>query len=73
MDKVVNIEERLIPQKFVVLPVSYASELFARSCRECFFCTLADTHSSYNKGQCSFNDKECRFITCEDWEDYLNE
>lgn len=73
MDKVVKIEEGLIPQKFVVLPVSYASELFARSCRECFFCTLADTHSNYNKGQCPFNDKECRFITREDWEDYLNE
>lgn len=70
MDKVFKIEDRLIPQKFVELPVSYAAELFARSCRECFLCTL---HSSHNKGQCPFNDKECRFITREDWEDYLNE
>lgn len=73
MDKVVKVEERLVPQKFVELPVSYAAELFSRSCRECFFCTLAYQHSSYNKGQCPFNDKECRSITSEDWEAYLNE
>lgn len=36
MDKVVKVEERLVPQKFAELPVSYAAELFARSCRECF-------------------------------------
>lgn len=73
MDKVVKVEERLVPQKFVELPVSYAAELFARSCRECFFCTLADQHSSSNKGLCPFNNKECSFITREDWEAYLNE
>lgn len=73
MDKVVKVEERLVPQKFVELPLGYAAALFARSCRECFFCTLTDQHSSYNKGQCPFNNKECSSITREDWEAYLNE
>lgn len=72
MDKVVKVEERLVPQKFVELPVSYAAELFARSCRECFFCTLADQHSSYSKGLCPFNNKECGDINPEDWRNYFN-
>ena len=69
MDKVFKVEERLVSQKFIELPVSYAAELFAMSCRECFSCIL---QSSPNKGQCPFDDKECRFITREDWEEYLN-
>lgn len=73
MDKVFKVEERLIPQKFIELPVSFAAGLFARSCQECSSCTLADSHSGYRKGECPFVGKNCPSITREDWEEYLSE
>lgn len=70
MLKNIEAHDKVTVTRVIEIPVDIAAELFARSCRECFLCTL---HSSHNKGQCPFNDKECRFITREDWEDYLNE
>ena len=72
MDKVVKVEERLIPHKFVELPVSFAAGLFARSCQECSSCILVDSHSGYRRGACPFVGKACHSITREDWEEYLN-
>ena len=73
MDKVFKVKDKPVNQRFIELPLGYAAELFARSCRESFYCTLEDPLSSNDKAPCPFNDKECLSITREDWEEYLSE
>lgn len=73
MDKVFRVEDKVVTQRFIELPLGYAAELFARSCRECLMCTLADQRSIPERPSCPFNDKECLSITREDWEEYLSE
>ena len=73
MDKVFKVEDKIVTQRFIELPLGYAAELFARSCRECFYCTLADQHSTTESAPCPFTNKECLSITREDWEEYLSE
>lgn len=73
MDKVFKVKNKLVTQRFIELPLGYAAELFARSCRECFYCTLDDQYSTAEKAPCPFNGRECASITREDWEGYLSE
>lgn len=73
MDKVFKVEDKLVTQRVVELPLGYAAELFARSCQQCFFCTLSDLRSSNDRAPCPFHKKKCSSITREDWEEYLSE
>lgn len=73
MDKVFKVKDKLVTQRMVELPLGYAAELFARACRESLMCTLSDQHSITERPSCPFGDKECLFITHEDWEEYLSE
>ena len=73
MDKVFKVKDKRITQRFIELPLGYAAELFARTCRECYYCTLDDQRSTVKRAPCPFNDRECSSITREDWEEYLNE
>lgn len=73
MDKVFRVEDKVVTQRFIELPLDYAAELFARSCRNDPSCTLFDPRSSNGRAPCPFNDRECHSITREDWKEYLNE
>lgn len=73
MDKVFKVKDKHVTQRFIELPLGYAAELFARSCRHCIICTLVDPRSSHDRAPCPFNNKACHSITREDWEEYLSE
>ena len=73
MDKVFRVEDKTVTQRFIELPLGYAAELFASSCRNNPSCTLFDPHSRFDRAPCPFNDRECLSITREDWEEYLSE
>lgn len=73
MDKVFKVVDKLVTHRVIELPLGYAAELFARSCRECFYCTLDDQQSTAKRASCPFNDRGCSSITREDWEEYLSE
>ena len=73
MNKVFRVEDKIVTQRFIELPLGYAAEIFARLCQECPECTLFDPRSRNGRAPCPFNDKECLSITREDWEEYLSE
>ena len=73
MDKVFKTVDKLVTHRVIELPLGYAAELFARSCRNCPFCTLSDPRSSNDRAPCPFKNRECTSITREDWEEYLSE
>ena len=68
MDKVISVTNKVINKKMVELPIHIAAEVLASFCKEQGGCIM----NRYNTA-CTFNNKECSFITREDWEAYLNE